>query len=276
MKIKNKTTTLMLFLLSLVILLHLLSLSTVIYLTWPISSFTLEKASALGESYGVLNALFSGLAFWGLIWTILLQRNDIRLQRIEAKRSKISDLLLTEAKSCLTDINKVKFTAKNSIVFPTDKPFSQWHFFYHAKRLMEATAEKEITHEVLITEFTAVVMSNIEQFTYFYERLDQACDVARYMLADSEVPIKDLGEIKLLFFSSFNDDIFFLSDLMKSTLDTLINKLRQKQEISLYHPLPHILLKIGSINEFKKQEVDDKFVRSWLWTLGKQQDKKYS
>jgi hypothetical protein len=273
---KNKITILMLFLLALVICLHLLSLSTVIYLTWPISSFTLEKASALGESYGVLNALFSGLAFWGLIWTILLQRNDIRLQRIEAKRTKISDLLLNESKLCLTDLNQVKFTIKQSVVFPTDRSFGQWQLFYHTKQLMGSAGENEITHEVLITEITAVVMQNIEQFTYFYERLDQACDVARYMLADSEMHIRDLDEIKLLFFSSFNDDIFFVSGLMKTTLEALINNIRKKQELSIHHPLPSILLKIGSINQFKEQQVDDKFVKSWLWTLGKQQDKKHS
>jgi hypothetical protein len=276
MKIKNKITILMLFLLALVLFLHLLSLSTIIYLAWPISSFTLEKASALGDSYGVLNTLFSGLAFWGLIWTILLQRNDFRLQRVEAKRAKIGDLLLTEAKLCLTDLNQVKFTAKQSIIFPTDKSFNQWQFFYHAKQLMGALAENEITYEVLIKELTTLVMGNIEQFTYFYERLDQACDVARYMLADSEVPIRDLGEIKLLFFSSFNDDIFFLSGLMKNTLEALVNNIRKKQELGLHHPLPSILSKIGSINQFKEQEVDNKFVRSWLWTLGKQQDHKHS
>jgi len=260
----------MLCLLGLVILLHLLSLFTVIYLTWPISSLTLEKASALGGSYGVLGTLFSGLAFGGLIWAILIQRDEIRRQRIDAKRARISDLLLNEAKLCLIDLNNVKFAANSSVMFPTDMPFSQRQFFYHTKRLMGATSEKEITHEKLITELTSVVMGNIEQFTYFYERLDQACDVARYMLADSEVPIKELSEIKLLFFSRFNDDIFFLSDLMKTALKAVIDNIRKKQELSLFHPLPHILSKIGSISEFRKQEVDDKFVRSWQWILGKQ------
>lgn len=260
----------MLFLLFLIFILHLLSLSTVLYLTWPISSFTLEKAAAIGDSYGVVNALFSGLAFGGLIWTILLQRNDIRNQQLEAKRTKIMDLLLTEAKLCLNDLNQVKFTVNNSMVFPTDTSFSQWQLFYHAKRLMLASSENEITDEDVINEITSVMMGNIEQFTYFYERLDQACDIARYVLADSEVPIRELGEIKLLFFSCFNDDIFFLSGIMQTTLEALINRIRKEQEISIHHPLPHILAKIGSINAFREQEVDNKFVKSWLWMLGKQ------
>ena len=267
---KNKTTISMLFLLGLVIFLHLLSFLTVMYLTWPISTLTLEEVSALGGSYGVLGTLFSGLAFWGLIWTILLQRDEIRRQRVDSKRERISGLLLSEANLCLDDLNNVKFTANNSLIFPKDKAFSQWQFFYNAKRLMGAALDGEITNEKLINELTAVVMGNIEQLTYFYERFDQACDVARYMLADSEIPIKELGEIKLLFFSCFNDDIFFLSDLMKSILESLIENIRKKQELSLHHPLPSILREIGSINEFREQEVDENFVRSWKWTLGKQ------
>ena len=260
----------MLFILGLVIFLHMLSLFTVICLTLPISTLTLEKASALGGSYGVLGTLFSGLAFWGLIWTILIQRDEIRRQRIDSKMDRISELLLSEAKACLDDLHNVKFTAKNSKLFPNDKALSQWQFFYNAKCFMGAASDGEITNEKLIKELTAVVIGNIEKLTYFYERLDQACDVARYMLADDEIPIKELGEIKLLFFSRFNDDIFFLSGLMKGIFESLIENIRKKQEISIHHPLTSILSMIGSINQFREQEVDEKFVQSWQWTLGKQ------
>ncbi|MDP3285381.1 MAG: hypothetical protein Q8M56_13205, partial [Desulfobacterales bacterium] len=268
-QMKNKTTILMLSILGCVIFLHILSLFTVIYLTWPISTLTLEKASALGGSYGVLGTLFSGLAFWGLIWTILIQRNEIRRQRINSKRDRISDLLLSEAKTCLDDLQNIQFTTKNLKLFPNDKTLNQWQFFYNVKCFMAAASDGEITNENLINELTKVVMENIEELTYFYERLDQACDVARYMLADDEIPIKELGEIKLLFFSRFNDDIFFLSGLMKGIFESLIENIRKKQEISIHHPLPSILSKIGSINQFREQEVDEKFVQSWQWTLGK-------
>lgn len=34
-----------------------------------------------GDKFGSVNALFSGLAFAGLIYTIILQRNDLQLQK---------------------------------------------------------------------------------------------------------------------------------------------------------------------------------------------------
>ncbi|MCK4825872.1 putative phage abortive infection protein [bacterium] len=42
-----------------------------------------------GDLFGGLNALFSGLAFAGLIYTIYLQRNELKLQRLELKQTRI-------------------------------------------------------------------------------------------------------------------------------------------------------------------------------------------
>lgn len=41
-----------------------------------------------GDIFGAVNALFSGLAFWGLIITIRQQRDDLRLQSRELKETK--------------------------------------------------------------------------------------------------------------------------------------------------------------------------------------------
>lgn len=47
-----------------------------------------------GDQFGVVNALFSGLAFAGLIYTIILQRRDLALQR-EDLRLQREELALT-------------------------------------------------------------------------------------------------------------------------------------------------------------------------------------
>src|SRR6478609_2645720 len=41
-----------------------------------------------GDMFGAVNALFSGLAFGGIIWTILLQRNELILQREESRMAR--------------------------------------------------------------------------------------------------------------------------------------------------------------------------------------------
>ena len=44
-----------------------------------------ETRGTFGDQFGAVNALFSGLAFAGLIYTIILQRRDLELQRKDLK-----------------------------------------------------------------------------------------------------------------------------------------------------------------------------------------------
>lgn len=43
---------------------------------------------AFGDLFGAVNALFSGLAFAGLIYTIVLQKKDLETQRIEIAQNR--------------------------------------------------------------------------------------------------------------------------------------------------------------------------------------------
>lgn len=45
-------------------------------------------AGTTGDMFGAVNALFSGLAFAGIIFTILLQRNELQLQREEIEETR--------------------------------------------------------------------------------------------------------------------------------------------------------------------------------------------
>ncbi|MDX7899163.1 putative phage abortive infection protein [Aeromonas media] len=54
-----------------------------IYLAWPIDEISINKAGSFGDSFGILTSLFSALAFSGMIITILLQKEELGLQRQE-------------------------------------------------------------------------------------------------------------------------------------------------------------------------------------------------
>ena len=47
-----------------------------------------ENSAWFGDSFGAINSLFSGLAFAGIIYTILLQRNELQLQRQELRETR--------------------------------------------------------------------------------------------------------------------------------------------------------------------------------------------
>lgn len=47
-----------------------------------------ERRGQFGDMFGVVNALFAGLAFAGVIYTILLQRKELELQREELRLTR--------------------------------------------------------------------------------------------------------------------------------------------------------------------------------------------
>lgn len=59
-----------------------------LYLTWPISELSLNKSGLFGDSFGALTSLFSGLAFVGLIITIVLQKEELGYQRLELRENR--------------------------------------------------------------------------------------------------------------------------------------------------------------------------------------------
>ena len=56
--------------------------------------FDKEQRGTFGDQFGAVNALFSGLAFAGLIYTIILQRHDLKLQRRDLRLQR-EELALT-------------------------------------------------------------------------------------------------------------------------------------------------------------------------------------
>lgn len=47
-----------------------------------------QELGTFGDMFGAINALFSGLAFGGVIYAILLQRNELKLQRAELQLTR--------------------------------------------------------------------------------------------------------------------------------------------------------------------------------------------
>lgn len=61
-------------------------LGFLLFITFPILEFSIEKAGQLGDSFGIFNSLFSGLAFIALVITIYLQQQDMRDSKKELQK----------------------------------------------------------------------------------------------------------------------------------------------------------------------------------------------
>jgi hypothetical protein len=62
-----------------------------VYMTWPITEYSINKSGVFGDSFGVVTALFSGFAFAGLIWTICLQNDELNQTKKEFLRQSFEN-----------------------------------------------------------------------------------------------------------------------------------------------------------------------------------------
>ncbi len=105
-----------------------------VIILWSSTYFILKymaKPGEIGDAFGMANALFSALAFALLIYTSLLQREELRLQRKEiaenreelkrsadAQKDLVKDRIINVAMKFIDDINlslrEGKFTFKDA------------------------------------------------------------------------------------------------------------------------------------------------------------------
>lgn len=75
--------------------------------------YSKESRGTFGDQFGAVNALFSGLAFAGLIYTIMLQRKDLKLQRQDLKlQRKELELTRKEMEEQTVEFEKQNETLK--------------------------------------------------------------------------------------------------------------------------------------------------------------------
>src|SRR5688572_9532913 len=70
----------------------LLGVAATMWLLWWIGTALFfpswDSAGTFGDTFGGVNALFSAFAFAGIIYTIFLQRKELKLQRLELEATR--------------------------------------------------------------------------------------------------------------------------------------------------------------------------------------------
>lgn len=102
----------------------LLKMSLVVVVVWALSGLLIYNVvpewgdrGTVGDMFGAVNALFSGLAFAGLIFTMLLQREDIKMNRAEIamnrkEMSKSADAQKQSKEALKEQVKQTHLTAK--------------------------------------------------------------------------------------------------------------------------------------------------------------------
>ncbi len=85
----------------------------IVVVAWALSGLliylmhsTKDERGAFGDMFGAINALFSGCAFAVLIYTLFLQRHELKLQRLELKLTR--DALYAQQKEMASQADTLK------------------------------------------------------------------------------------------------------------------------------------------------------------------------
>jgi hypothetical protein len=101
----------------------------VIFGLLPSSLFGISNAGIFGDQFGMVNALFSGMAFAGLIVAITMQRDELKLQREELEMTR------GELKG-----QKEQLSAQNETML--QQKFE--NTFFHLLEVIDRTGEKAL------------------------------------------------------------------------------------------------------------------------------------
>lgn len=90
-----------------VVLVTVLYLLFLICISWPIANLSVSQTASFGDSFGIINSLFSGLAFAGLIVTIIIQRQELTESRNVFKSQKFEDAFYRLLEFYKTNLNEI-------------------------------------------------------------------------------------------------------------------------------------------------------------------------
>jgi len=154
-------------------------LALTVIILWAGSGFILfnmKNRGTFGDMFGSINALFSGLAFAGVIYAIILQKKELTLQREElaltrieltraAKAQEKSEKALTKQAESFSLSSQI--SAIDSLIDIYEKeikshegvPYSGWKRTEVDERIQYLTKQKETLHTSLETIFTLLTAS---------------------------------------------------------------------------------------------------------------------
>lgn len=133
-----------------------------------------QTRGQFGDSFGAINSLFSGLAFAGVIFTILLQRHELALQREELKLTRMELQRSAEAQeksqhTLSLQVKEQRFSAKLAAVSSLVSVYSR--HLDHLKtygaqdrlRLQKETAQSLSRYEQMLEQMLTESMVQHDQ-----------------------------------------------------------------------------------------------------------------
>lgn len=186
-------------------------------------------SGTFGDTYGTLNAIFSGIAISGLIVTLLMQRKELQNQRKEFAIGRTTDIIYKQLERYESAVEqfKIEYDYKSYIghgaIFFLDISKQTVYYPVDDKR-----TEAEILKERKVKNCTAmkIYSFNDKSIAQFSLSAYNAASVVKEILLRSDLTINEINELKNLFFRN-------IGFIHLGVLDDISAKFKEYLELSM-------------------------------------------
>lgn len=235
-----------------IVLLVALYGALLVYLTWPIQSYNIGAAGTFGDSFGLLTSIFSGVAFAGLIWTILLQRAELRLQRKELSESRrqavLTRLMTVTQNQVATYRAEVASLQFESIASPGDR-IGTTEMIYTMTAFMEQMAQKEELDGSEFPNYLYAIATSLRSYQPLVHGLARCCKSNRLLLTNESITADEANDLKAHMFADLPPGLMNLITQMNAALEGFGKKVRPKglTKADLFDPIRGLESACGQI-----------------------------
>ncbi|MCR6477979.1 hypothetical protein NU688_17590 [Variovorax sp. ZS18.2.2] len=235
-------------------------------------TWSLADSGTFGDSFGVLTSLFSGLAFVGLIWTILQQREDLKVQRDDSKEARrqdvvtrLSTIVQNQAAAFRSEAGELKF---KGIVFQSPIGlFEMLHEFYLHTNSITSKINNQTEQKIISGQVAAYlknVIADLQPYKILISGYKRCCTSNYYLLGNEFLNIEDARDLHFLFKTEMPSGLSnFVSHL------ELILKIYIRQQtgstdgrLEIFDPLWEFVSDVNAIARHNNLEINEKGVKS--------------
>ena len=218
-----------------IIIISVLSYALILIIkTWPIDEYSISKAGTFGDSFGALNSLFTGLGFAGLLITIFLQREDLKLTRMELSETRAEIRLQS-------------------------RTFQQQQFEESFYRLLALYRENLTQLSIKSEVSSGTRIYGIDALSFLQQKFDAACGTERIMTFPSTARDNDKDDYIYWLYKTCSM-IFFRQTRYTETLNAILSLI--ENECFLSEKREHYLKILSS--QFTIYEIKFLFYQAFL------------
>ncbi len=194
----------------------------VIILFWGLSGFIafnfVDKPGEFGDMFGAINALFSGLALFGIIMSILFQQTELEYQREELietrlvfQVNRINNVIYNQLERLEKSISAINFGDPYNKEVGRTLRLNFINFAYNESKYQSKFSKQSqlesYNENKGKTIFKEIVKLNKTRLNDIVSKVFRTSKIIRKLISNESIPLSEKSILKMLFFDNLEPEL---------------------------------------------------------------------